>query len=166
MQHQDIRKIADLILRSSKSLVGISSWKLDPDGQAWRWLGSVEINDEQQGVTLVVKYYPHLGPLTFTITLNFQRCIWRLDFTKDEHLNPINAPALGGMLIREPHYHSWSDNRTLATANSLPKRLRNARPLPESIQNFAPAFRWFLNETNIYVESGGIPDLPKKETFL
>jgi hypothetical protein len=98
--------------------------------------------------------------------LNFGRCLWRLDFTKDEHVNPLHAPSMAGMLIREPHYHCWNDNRILATANSLPKRLRNARLLPESIQSFQPAFRWFLGETNIFVEPGIVPDIPKRVTLL
>ena len=166
MTNNDMRKIVDGILKADKALVGISSWKPDPDGDAWRWLGSVEINDEQHGITLVAKVYPRSEELKFSIMLNFQRCIWRLDFTTEGHLNPLNAPAFGGMVIRVPHYHSWLDNRALATSNSLPKRLRNARPLPESIRNFYPAFRWFLEETNIYVEAGEIPDLPKRDTLL
>jgi hypothetical protein len=139
---------------------------MDPDGQTWRWIGSVEIDDEQGGITLVAKYYPQAVPLEFTVTLNFGRCIWRLDFTRTEHLNPIDAPTLGGMLIREPYHHSWSDNLKLATADSLPKRLRNARLLPRSMRTFEPAFRWFLDETNIYVEAGSVPALPKRETLL
>ena len=166
MLNKDIRQSADEILKAHKTLAGISSWKLDPDGLSWRWLANIEIDYELIGATLHVKVCRQSNINNFSITLNYQRCIWRLDFTKSSHLNPLNAPVSPGILIREPHYHTWADNRLQATAKALPKRLRNARLLPESIQDFAPAFRWFLNETNIYAEPADAPDLPKRDTLL
>jgi hypothetical protein len=162
----DVRVLIDTFLRADKILAVTGDWKSHQDGDDVRWIAPVEMNGEQPGINLIVKFYPNEAKLQFTILLAAAQCIWRLDFTDTPHVNPLNAPSLPGFILKEPHYHSWADNRLLCKANSLPKRLPNARLLPLSITTFAPAFRWFADETKIYVESGDIPELPKKESLL
>jgi hypothetical protein len=166
MSAPDIRTLMDAVVAADKTLAGTNYWKPDEDGDAHRWIGVIEVAGELPGVNLVVKAYPRSPALKFRIMLNAGRCIWRLDYDHDGHLNPLNAPGDPGILIREPHYHSWADNRRLATVNSLPRRLRNARLLPAGIRSFNSAFRWFVQQTNIQISSLDTPDLPKTDTLL
>jgi hypothetical protein len=162
----DVRILIDTFLRADKTLAVMGEWKSHQDGDDLRWIAPVELDGEQHGINLVVKFYPNKPSLEFTILLAATQCIWRLDFTNTPHQNPLNAPTFQGMLLGEPHYHSWDDNRSLSKANSLSKKLPNARLLPLSIKTFAPAFRWFADGTRIYVESGDIPELPRRESLL
>jgi hypothetical protein len=143
-----------------------SAWKADPDGDTHRWIGLIEVQHQYAGVRLIVKAYPRESDLRFRVVLTAATCIWRLDYEDDPHINPLNAPEFGGMTLAGPHYHSWADNRRFGTPNSLPKKLRIARLLPAEIKTFSAAFRWFVDQTNIEIDSSEVPDLPRKVTLL
>lgn len=166
MANPDVRRLMDAMLEADKTLSGTNFWKPDEDGDAQRWIGVIEVAGELPGVTLVVKAYPRAPTLKFRIMLNSGKCIWRLDYDHDGHMNSLKSPAHAGLLLEGPHYHSWADNRRLATANSLPSRLRNARLLPQGIKSFNSAFRWFVQETKIQISTIDTPDLPKTDTLL
>lgn len=162
----DVGILIDAFLGSDKTLGrALTWWERDSEDRCQRWTQPVEVNGEQPGIALVAKAYNQTS-LKFRILLVAPRCIWRLDFEDDEHINSLDAPDGPGLIIRSPHYHSWADNRHLAKPNSLPAKLPNARVLPPAIRSFDNAFWWFCAQTRISITSGDVPALPKKETLL
>ena len=162
----DIRVLIDGFLQADKFLAGLPQWVEDPGESCCRWSRPIEVHGEQPGLNFVVKSYPREKPPQFRILLMAQKCVWRLDVTNDERLNPLSAPFNPGIPITGPHYHCWADNRVFATVNSLPSKLKNARILKESFRSFDSAFRWFCGETNIVVVTSEIPSLPRAGTFI
>jgi hypothetical protein len=162
----DIRVIIDGYLNARKYLVGVPAWIEDQDKGIWLWSRPLEINGEQPGINLIVKSYPSEKPTKFRIILTAPKCIWRLDIANDAHLNPLSAPHNPGIFIDKPHYHSWSDNRGFATANSLPNKLKNARVLDENLRSFDNAFRWFCAQIGVVIVTAEIPALPKPGKLL
>ena len=165
----DIRVLADAFLETHKTLAGIGSWEQEHgDHGSCRLVRPVQISGELPGHELVVKAYPRDKHLKFRIVLTMQRAIWRVDFAHDEtHPNPPGSPPeLPSIIINEPHYHSWADNRCLATQNVLPRDLNFARILSRRIKRFEQAFRWFCDQTNIRISLADIPELPKADTLL
>ena len=158
----DLRTLIDGVLRADKTLAGFGFWSQDHREHCERWSRPLEIAGELRGMQLEVKAYAAETSLKFRILLTEARCVWRLDFADDGHVNPLDAPVHKGMAINGPHYHAWVDNRRYARPNSLPAKLRIARILPQSIRTFTAAFRWFCSETNIYVATADIPELPKR----
>lgn len=162
----DVRVLVDGFLQARKSLAGIPAWVEDLDRGTWRWTRAIEIDGELRGLTLLVKAYPQENPLKFRIMINATRCVWRLDVANDQHVNPLSAPAHAGLVIVEPHYHAWADNRIFATANSLPSKLKNARIFPDKSEDFAAMFRWFCAQTAIVVGTSDVPILPQSGKLL
>jgi hypothetical protein len=165
----DIRQIVDGLLGAEKRLVGHGEWQTLREGES-RFTRAIEHGGEV-AAELVAKAYPRRPQPCFRILLTMGRALWRIDFVSTEtHLNPRKQnrkeadPPAG--IIKGPHYHAWSDNRRFATMSSLPQKLRNARIMPDRIRSFESAFRWFCNETNIILDSGDIPELPRRDTLV
>lgn len=165
-QRPDLRAAIDGYMAADKMLAGSGRWQIDFGDHCRRWTRATEVNGELTGIALEVKAYPRKDELEFRVLLNAARCIWRLDFADDGHVNPLTAPERGGIVINGPHYHSWSDNRRYAKPNSLPQKLHVARILPINIRSFDAAFRWFCAETKVFVETADIPVLPKRDTLI
>ena len=158
-----IAKLIDSLLAAEKALAGNPGWQPGNRPGELRWDWPVLVEGESANCQVSVTAYPEDYPNRFTITLNYVgRCIWRLDYEPDykAHINPPDrAPFLGDYTIWGRHYHSWADNRHLATPANPPRILDCARALPSNIQNWENAFRWFCGETRI-TQSGAVPDLP------
>lgn len=164
----DVRTEVDGFLAATKSLTGTGNWiACARDGER-RLSRPLMIAGEVSDLTLTVIAYPRSSDLKFRIVLTYRRAIWRIDYAFGEiHVNPRSGYAhLPKSPIRQPHYHSWIDNRVFATANSLPARLKNANVLPDNIRTFPNAFRWFCGETNIMLGSDDMPELPKSDRLL
>lgn len=162
----DLRQLIDGALKADKTLAGFSSWSRDYRDHCLSWSRAVEIAGEIRGMRLEVKAYPNSDTLKFRILLIEAKCVWRLDFADDGHINPMGAPEKPGEVMNGPHYHSWADNRRYAKPNSLPQKLQIARLLPANIRTFDAGFRWFCNETRVFIETSDIPRLPKKDTLI
>jgi hypothetical protein len=154
------------MLRGEKALLGYGMWQQGNRDGCHQWSRAVEFLGESRGARLEVKAYSQHETLKFRILLNEQRCIWRLDFADDGHVNPLSAPESPGQPVTGPHYHSWQDNRRYATSIALPRRLRNARILPAYIQSFEAAFRWFCDEVKISIKTTDVPELPERNGLL
>lgn len=166
MEKTDIRSLIDGFLRADKTLAGSARWEKAEEDVCHRWTQAVSVDGELPGIQFEIKAYSQEAELKFRILLLSPKCVWRLDYDFDGHLNSLVAPTLAGELIKGPHYHSWSDNRMFGTRTTLPRRLSNARPLPENVRTYHAALRWFLSETNIFAASVELPDLPRRETLL
>ena len=164
---RDIRDEIDKVLGVPKVPTGVADWALTQQDDQ-RLTYALSIDDELSDAKFIVIAYPTIRSLQFRLILSYGRAIWRVDFAKGEdHVNPLDRPAglpLGP--INDPHYHSWHDNRHLATAYSLPHRLLNANVLPNNIRTYENTFRWFCGETNTVVPSGGVPQLPQSDRLL
>ena len=168
MASADVRALVDEILSAEKELAGIGRWQPDVKG-CQRFMRAVAWNGEIVA-DLCVKAYPTRPQPYFRVILLFQQiAVWRIDYTYTDHphINSFNCPKdMPRGPITEPHYHSWADNRRLATAVQLPKRLANARVLPERVRTYEQAFRWFCGETKILLTSDDLPELPRRDTLL
>ena len=164
---KDIREEIDNVLKAPKAPTGETEWIVSPQ-EDQRLTYALSIDNELSDAIFTIISYPMVRTLQFRLVLSYGKAIWRVDFAKGEdHINPLNRPLhlpLGP--IDDPHYHSWPDNRHLATAYSLPARLRNANVLPSNIRTYENTFRWFCGETNIAIPSGGIPNLPRSDRLL
>lgn len=126
----------------------------------WPLLVGTSISD----AFLNLMYWPNSPEPKFGIGLNYRVQIARLDFAPNHewHDNPINrARLLGGARIYGPHYHSWEDNRHLATAAALSRELTCARQLPAQIKRWDQAFRWFCGEVGIVIEAEVVEPPPR-----
>lgn len=164
----DVRKLADAILTKPKALVGIGEWQGEQAG-CKRFTREVECEGEIVA-SICVKSWPNRPQPCFRISLIFMGiAIWRVDFLDWDpaHVNPDGGKdGLPSGPISEPHYHAWTDNRRFATQNSLPKKLKNARLMPNSVRNFDNAFRWFCGQTEIEIGRDDLPNLPNRDTLL
>lgn len=152
------------LLAAPKTLGGAPAWRdMDHHGQ-WRLVMPVLMGGESTGLELEVCAYPNRTPLRFTIVLKQPKNIWRLEFDPTaQHTNSLNAPKeTAGLIINGPHYHKWADNTRFVTTNALPKTMRNARVLPENINDFEAALDWFCRETNIEPPAPGAVKLPPR----
>lgn len=164
----DIRLIVDGFLAAAKRLVGMPPWRPDGPHGKKRLSFRITIGDEISGPTLVVKAYPNNPDLRFRLVLAMEERIWGLDFVDEtEHINPlVELDGVPRGEISGPHYHTWIDNRYLAHHNSLPKKLRVARPLSPKIRRFDQAFHWFCDETKLAFEEHQLPSLPERDRLL
>lgn len=162
----DIREVVDRLLAANKQPAGLTDWKAQDND--CRLVSPLLVSGEISDATLTVISFPRSPELRFRIVLSYLRAIWRLDYTLDEtHVNPAKRPDdIAEYTIQGPHFHSWKDNRHLATNNSLPRKLLVARILPPNVRTFPNAFRWFCGETHIDLGPSGVPDLPKSDRLL
>lgn len=164
---RDIRIEVDRLLGVLKRPTGEAEWveTLQDDS---RLAYPLSLDDELSDAIFTIISYPSLNETQFRLVLSYGRAIWRVDFARGEdHINPLDRPNhLPAGPITEPHYHSWADNRHLASASTLPGRLLNANILPSNVRTYENAFRWFCGETNIAVPQGGVPDLPRGDRLL
>lgn len=159
--------MVDSLLRAPKVPVGETAWVQTLMGDS-RLTYALSIDDEISDAQFVVIAYPFVREPQFRLVLSYDKAIWRVDFARNEaHINPPNRPDhLPSGPLDDPHYHSWLDNRHLATAYTLPAKLLNANVLPGNVRTYENAFRWFCGETNIAVPPGGVPDLPRGDRLL
>lgn len=164
----DWRDLIRTFLTAHKSLAGSGTWQIEQNEKVLRWSRPVAVEGEISGFSLIARAYPNVNSVTFRLILSHERAIWRLDFSDNEtHVNSLNKPAdAPGGIIRGPHYHAWPDNERFASANSLPKKLHNARMLPSNIRTFENAFRWFCAQVSIGIFTSDIPEFPKRTTLL
>jgi hypothetical protein len=169
-----MRPIADLVdelLASDKTLEGSPAWRPGTRDHDRRLAWMVLVVGESSRCDLAATSYPDESPDRFTIGLNYAgRCVWRLDYELPDwgpHYNPLDrVPLLGGAYeVRGQHFHSWSDNRYLATRSTLPLELLCARGLASPPRRWASAFRWFCGETGIQ-QPADIPTLPARGRFV
>lgn len=164
----DNRLLVDEMLAVEKEFAAFGQWSRDVNGVA-RFTRAIAYRGEVIA-ELCLKAYPRRTQPSFRISLIFaDMAVWRIDFTYEDkpHINSFNRPddmPLGP--IRSPHYHSWSDNRRFATQSQLPRRLQNARLMPETVRTFEQAFWWFCSETRIKNATGDVPELPRRDTLL
>lgn len=165
--NQNIADKIDKLLLAEKLLAGTPEFESSPRPNQFRWGGSLEINNEACGLKLWVDAQPDGFRQPFTITLNATTCVWRAEFVEmTSHLNNHPCPPTCDVgLIYGPHFHSWEDNRHLATPKKLPNLLKFGKPLPPNIQGLENALRWFCGETNIVINFN-IPDYPRSDLLL
>lgn len=168
-----IADAVDAFLGAEKSLTGTAKWHDGTGDGDWRTSYVVLAEGEHVGAALDLTAYPHIPTdredCRFTITLNCPQPIWRIDFEPPDkgHTNPLDRSRfLGEGLVYGPHYHSWPDNRHIATKAMLPKELGCARTLPPQIRRWEQAFRWFCGETGITLPSGAMLELPKRSRLV
>ncbi len=160
-----IADLVDRLLSAQKSFAGSSpDWVEGNREEEVRFTWPVLINGESHACYVAATAYPNFRGERFTISLIFKNSnIWRIDYEPDfkRHTNPFDrASLLGSYEVRGKSYHSWEDNRYLATHATLPKKFECARHLPENVQGWENAFRWFCGQTNID-SPHIIPSLPK-----
>ena len=164
----------DAFLKAEKELAGEFQWLVgNREGEqvgSFALLKGGEITDS----SLEVIAYPSTSTdrgaeCRFKILLCVHRCVWRIDFDPSDkfHINPADRSELiGEGIVYGPHYHAWSDNKHLATATVLPKKLTCARTLPLQVRRWEQAFRWFCGETGIVLGDMTIPRLPEREELF
>lgn len=161
--------LIDDLLRAEKTLGGIPDWRPVGHRGEHRQLIPLLIDGVDTSAHVELNAYPFiLDELRYRIMIFAPKCIWRVDYVTDEqHLNPFDCLAgIPQGLFCEPHYHSWSDNRRFAKANSLPDALPVARIFEAPFRNFDRAFRWFCGETNIGQPPAGMIELPTRTRLL
>ena len=161
--------LVDEFLKAEKRLVGEPDWGPGNRPSEQRLNVPLSINGAPTNVNLQITAYPNEPTLRFTITLNWPPCFWRVDYDPPHkrHTNPLHrVPLLGGARrVEGPSYHSWADNKHLATMAALPDNLDCARPLASKIRGWDNTFRWFCEETRI-VLGGSKIELPPKTRFI
>ena len=166
-----VAELVDRLLASNKQLVGLSGWRPGTRDHDQRLAWPVLVSGETSECVLAATCYPDESPDRFTIALNYsERCIWRVDHelpSRSPHHNPLDRVVLldGSYQVQGPHFHSWPDNRYLATVASLPLELSCARALPPQVRGWENAFRWFCGETGIR-QPPEIPSLPPRGRLL
>jgi hypothetical protein len=164
MATPSIVTLIDGWLRAEKTLGGIPQWQDAGHHGQWRLVVPLLIDGVSTGLEIEICAYPNREPLRFGIVIKQPKCIWRVEYDLTAvHVNSLNAPKdILSTLIEGPHYHSWADNRRFVATNSLPKSMKNARKLPDSIKSFEAAFEWFCRETNIQLPPPGTIRLPAR----
>jgi hypothetical protein len=163
-----VADLVDRLLRADKRLQGRPDWREgNPGAMRIRWplLVGTSISD----AFLHLMHWPNSAEARFSIGLNYRVQIARLDFVPPHewHDNPLDrARFLGGARIRGPHYHSWQDNRHLATAAALSRELTCARQLPAQIRRWDQAFRWFCGEVGIVLGDDPVIEPPPRSSLL
>lgn len=151
---------------SRHKLPSKSSWKSGNREGELRMRLPIEVDGEIGGFELDLVKAPDSDDPGLRIILMYGRAFWRLCMGDVEHPNSINRPDDLPALIVGPHYHCWADNRRFGEAASLPKRLRNARILPQGIVGDADAFAWFLSQVNIVFPDWEMPSWPTRTLLL
>lgn len=164
----NIRALVSELLAADKTLEGTADWRPIGRGDEVRLLLPVFIDGRSTQATVEVDAYPNAPVARFRIMLNVEKCIWRIDFTEyEQHVNPVDTwHEITPYAFREPHFHAWSDNERYCTANSLPKKLLIARPLPPKIRQFSAAFRWFCDKVKIAQPPSIMPNLPQRTKLI
>jgi hypothetical protein len=133
---------------------------------------ALTINSESIELSLLIVCFPNELKPKFTIMLIGEKCVVRLNYGEDCSHN--NHPIKGIITplgieygeIEGSNYHSWQDNRHLASPIKYPNELEFARQLPLNIQSFENCFRWFCAENNVIIAGEKIPELPLRERLL
>lgn len=164
----DVRLLVDGLLGAEKTLTGFGQWRHDENG-VHRYTRAI-VHGGEIVADLCIKAYPRNPQPCFRIAMMIMEiAVWRIDYTWDDkpHINSHDRPGdipLGP--FRQPHYHAWTDNRRFATRNHLPRRLKNARLMPDRIRTFEQALWWFCSEVRISATTGDMPELPKRDMLL
>ena len=155
-------------LAAPKTIAENSGWVCDPHTDECRIKYLLEIDGIPTSASLDVTSFPMTSSNGFTITLNAPPCVARLDFDPPEkfHDNPIAAFLTLGSRIYGPHCHYWEDNAHLCDANSLPRELPYARPLPTTIATYRAALYWFCQNVNIIFHNGEFVERPPRGRLI
>jgi hypothetical protein len=165
----DVAVLVDRLLAAKKQVAGYPAWREgNRDEMRIRW--PLLVGSSVSEAALHLTAFPNSTELRFSIALVYRWCVARLDFVPkhESHTNPLSRREhLGGIYrVREPHYHSWADNRYLATAAALPRELKCARELPPQIRRWDQAFRWFCDQVGVDLSDVEIPELPPRTRLL
>ena len=164
MAGQTVAALVDSLIAAEKMLGGEPDWRPAGNGDEMRLILPVFIGGTSTDASVEVNAYPNAATLAFRIMLRVEKCVWRIDHTDWEmHVNPVDTfTSITPNSFREPHYHSWADNRRFCSTSSLPSRLKIARPLPLKIRGFDAAFRWFCGEVKIDQPPSNMVSLPQR----
>lgn len=162
-------QLVDDLIAAPKEIAGSPSWKpTEFDPSEMRMVLPLLIDGVQTSAHVEIKAYPMAETLKFRILLIMEKCVFRVDFSRDEHhVNSYDAPAdLAGLPLAGPHYHAWADNKRFCSRSSLPDKLHNARLLPSTCQTFDNVVRWVCGVLNIAQPRIGLIDLPRRTMLL
>lgn len=169
MTTNDIQDHIDSLLLANKVVAGTPMWENGPrpGEEQKRLVAPLSIDGEICDLRLIIDAYPYWFEKKFTIMLNFERVICRLDYAASVvHANGLLPPqGVSTGLIEGPHFHSWQANRHLGTPSRTPEKLSFAEPLPSNVQGFQNAFRWFCGGMNIDCVDG-VPETPKSDRLI
>jgi hypothetical protein len=158
----------DRLLAAPKALRGRPAWRNWEQHSEARIIWPILIGGEISDAEYVLTAYPRSKPVGFRLMITARANVFRVDFDCEQsHTNSFDRPPdLYEHVVGPRHYHAWADNRHFATAQTLPKLLLNARPLPARVRTFDQAQRWFCGQTNISLEPDQIVDLPPSDLLL
>jgi hypothetical protein len=142
------------------------SWDDGNRAGEYRMKLPIEVEGEISQFELQLVTSPDSVEPGLRMVLRYGRAFWRLCMTAVEHPNSFNRPDDLPAMIFGPHHHSWPDNRRFGPANSLPKKLRNARLLPAHIRSDVEAFAWFLEQVKVLPPDWEMPPWPIRTRLL
>lgn len=170
---QEFIAAADEYLAAPKQIVGTTSppvWREGREigGDALVIKLPIEINGEQnEAQKLIVTAFPNADELMFSIGIIFQWSICRIDYdinwTHSNAAYQVNSDI--PIIVQGPHYHPWSENRTLLRDVSRPFELHVAVPLDVHIRQFDAALRWLCQQNNIELRDHQI-ELPLRTRLI
>jgi hypothetical protein len=168
MKGSSVAALIDSLLAAEKSLEGFPDWQAVGNGDEERLVLPVFVGSKSTDASVEIDAYPNAPVLRFRILLNVEKCVWRIDYTDFEpHVNPVDTfSTISPYSFTEPHFHSWSDNRRYCTQNSLPSKLKIARPIPPNLRSFDAVFRWFCGEVNIDQPASNMVYLPRRTRLI
>jgi hypothetical protein len=162
-----ITLLVDALMRAKKTLAGEPDWKEVGHRGEHRLVLPLMIEGTVCPLDLEINGYPNIRDLRFRIMLRMPQCVWRIDYVDDElHVNPADDWWDCGVSFTEPHYHSWEDNRRLATHSQVPDPMPVARVLPPNLNSFDNVFRWFCEQTNIAQPPSNMVYLPSRNRLV
>lgn len=168
MKGNSVAALIDSLIAAEKSLEGWPDWQRVGNGDELRLVMPLFVAGKSTDASVEIDAYPNAPCLRFRILMNVEKCVWRVDYTDYElHVNPIDTfRSLTPNSFTEPHYHAWLDNRRYCTQNSLPSKLKIARPLAPNLQSFDTVFRWFCGQVNIAQPPSSMVLLPGRTRLI
>jgi hypothetical protein len=163
----DLRRDVDEFLAAHKTLPAPGDWREVNRETERRLTLPIERAGEISPFDLVLVMSPDAVEPDLRIVLLYgSKCIWRLCLSPEYHPNSLRRPDDLPSSVNGPHHHTWHDNRHFAAANRLPKKLKNARILPDEIRSSDEAFRFFVEQIGVEFPSWGPPVWPKRTGLL
>lgn len=168
MHGKPVAALVDELIAAEKTIEGEPDWRRVGNGDEQRLVLPLFVDGVSTNAAIEVDAYPNASSLQFRIMLRVEKCVWRIDYTDwERHVNPLDTISeIPTLSFKEPHFHSWKDNRRYCTMASLPSRLRVARPLSAGFRGFDAAFRWFCSEVNIVQPPSGMVYLPARTRLM
>lgn len=166
----DFIAAVDKFMLLDKRLVGAEenlSWPPGRDPDTFSLKLPLEVNGEQLGQSFIIVAYPQHPSLKFSIGINFEPMVCRLDFwPEDRHSNGLTATSNGlTPLITGPHYHPWEINKEHVESPNKGLKLQKAVPFTEARQ-FDAALRWFCGKNKILLPPKHTIELPQRSRLI